>query len=63
MSALTVIDISGGEPGLAQSLALLDRSRLRIQFTDAAGTCYRFRWASGYSNGANVRIQGELDHQ
>lgn len=60
-STLTVLDVSGAEPQLARSLTLLDRSRLRIHCEDAARTCYVFRWASGYNNGSDVRIQGVLE--
>ena len=60
--ALTVFDISGAEPALALSLSRLDRSRMRIQFADPAAVPCRFRWASGYVNGTEVRLQGELEH-
>jgi hypothetical protein len=55
---LTVLDVSGAEPQLARALTLLDRGRLRIHCEDAAHTCIVFRWASGYANGNDVRIQG-----
>jgi hypothetical protein len=58
---LTVLDVNGAEPELARALTLLDRGRLRIHCEDAARTCYVFRWASGYNNGADVRIQGVLE--
>jgi hypothetical protein len=58
---LTVLDVAGAEPGLVRALVLLDRSHLRIHWEDAARTCYVFRWASGYSNGCDVRIQGVLE--
>ena len=59
VSTLTVFDVVGAEPGLARSLSFLDRSRLRIEGPD--GTSYKFRWASGYGNGLDVRIQGVLE--
>jgi hypothetical protein len=58
---LTVLDVAGAELELARALTLLDRSRLRIECEDAARTCYVFRWASGYGNGADIRIQGVLE--
>ena len=60
-TTLTVLDVAGAEPALARALILFDRGRLRIHCEDAARTCYVFRWASGYSNGNDVRIQGELE--
>jgi hypothetical protein len=59
VSTLTVFDVVGAEPALARSLSFLDRSRLRIE--GSGGTSYKFRWASGYGNGADVRIQGVLE--
>jgi hypothetical protein len=61
VSTLTVFDVIGAGPELAQSLARLDRGRLQIQYTDLDGERYRFRWASGYGNGDDVRIQGVLE--
>jgi hypothetical protein len=60
-TTLTVFDVTGAEPALARALVLFDRGRLRIHCEDAARTCYVFRWASGYANGNDVRIQGELE--
>lgn len=60
-STLTLVDVTGAEPELARILTRLDRGRLRIHWEDAAQTCYVFTWASGYSNGADVRIQGILE--
>jgi hypothetical protein len=60
-STLTVLDVTGAEPKLARALTLFDRGRLRIHWEDAAHTCYVFRWASGYDNGSDVRIQGMLE--
>jgi hypothetical protein len=61
VSTLTTLDVAGAEPELARILGFLDRGRLRIQCTDLAGTSYAFRWASGYVNGHDVRIQGVLE--
>jgi hypothetical protein len=60
-SMLTTFDVSGAEPELARRLGLWDRQRLRIKCADLSGTTYRFRWASGYGNGDEVRIQGVLE--
>jgi hypothetical protein len=60
-STLTVFDVVGAEPGLARALSFLDQSSLRIHCEDDVRTCYVFRWASGYGNGADVRIQGMLE--
>ena len=51
-STLTFIDVVGAEPALARALSILDRGVLRIHCEDEARTCYVFRWASGYGNGA-----------
>jgi hypothetical protein len=60
-STLTSFDVAGAPPALAGRLALLDRRRLRIECVDGGGTTYQFRWASGYTNGQEVRIQGVLE--
>jgi len=62
-STLTVLDVAGAEPELARVLTRLDRGRLRIHWEDVARTCYVFTWASGYSNGPDVRIQGMIEPQ
>jgi hypothetical protein len=59
-SLLTVLDVTGAEPELGRTLALLDRARLWIRCDDEARTSYAFTWASGYNNGTGVRIQGVL---
>jgi len=60
-STLTTVDVVGAEPALARALGILDHAALRIHCEDEARTCYVFRWASGYGNGAEVRIQGVLE--
>ena len=60
-SALTIFDVVGAEPALARALSFLDQATLRIHCEDEVRTCYVFRWASGYGNGADVRIQGMLE--
>jgi hypothetical protein len=60
-SMLTTFDVAGAEPDLAKRLGFWDRRRLRIKYGDQAGTTFQFRWASGYGNGADVRVQGMLE--
>ena len=48
------------EASLAAFLRALDRSPLRVQYTDHEGETYTFAWASGYENGTAIRIQGKL---
>jgi hypothetical protein len=60
-STLAAFDVTGAEPELARALSLLDRSVLRIHCEDGERNCYVFRWASGYGDGSNVRIQGVLE--
>jgi hypothetical protein len=60
-SMLTTFDVAGAEPELAKRLGLLDHRRLRIKCGDVEGTTFKFRWASGYGNGQDVRIQGVLE--
>jgi hypothetical protein len=57
---LTVLDVVTTEGPLASFLTALDKASLRVQCTDDAGESYRFAWASGYENGAAIRIQGLL---
>ena len=57
---LTVLDVVTKEPSLASFLTALDRKALQVQCTDMSGVCYTFAWASGYENGAQIRIQGVL---
>jgi hypothetical protein len=61
LGGLTVLDVAAIEPSLASSLRLLDKARLLVQCTGASGESYAFAWASGYANGADVRIQGRLE--
>ncbi len=59
---LTVLDIAAPDGGLADFLRHLDKSRLIVQYTDEKGAALRFRWASGYPNGNDFRIQGVLEN-
>jgi hypothetical protein len=60
-SMLATFDVVGAGPELARRLGLWDHRPLQIRCADVAATTYRFRWASGYGNGQNVRIQGVLE--
>lgn len=62
ISGLTVIDVVGADQSLTEYLTYLDRSHLRVQCLGGAGRSYSFRWASGYTNGKDMRIQGVLEH-
>jgi hypothetical protein len=57
---LTVLDVVTTEAALASFLIGLDRSALHVHCTDVSGASYRFQWASGYENGAQIRVQGVL---
>ena len=58
--AFVRLDVTTTDAGLKGFLGSLDRSPLRVQQTGAEGTTYAFAWASGYDNGATIRIQGVL---
>jgi hypothetical protein len=60
LGGLTILDVVTNESALAAFLKALDRSPLLVQCTDDAGELYTFVWASGYENGAAIRIQGRL---
>jgi hypothetical protein len=60
LGGLTVLDVMTNETSLASFLKALDRSPLEVQYTDSEGDTYTFAWASGYENGAAIRIQGRL---
>jgi hypothetical protein len=60
LGRLVVLDVTTTDPELSRFLGALDRAPLLVQQTDAEGTSYRFAWASGYENGAAIRVQGVL---
>lgn len=45
---------------LKSFLGALDKAPLRVQRTGTEGTTYAFAWASGYDDGATIRVQGVL---
>ena len=57
---LTVLDVITTDAPLAKFLIALDKSFLRVECVDVSGESYTFDWASGYENGAQIRIQGAL---
>jgi hypothetical protein len=61
LGGLTVLDVVAAEPELASFLTALDRGRITVQPTGTLGDAYVFQWASGYDNGAQIRIQGVID--
>jgi hypothetical protein len=61
LSDLTVIDVVGADASLAKFLSHLDKSRLLVQ-ESSGDTLFSFRWASGYVNGTDIRVQGVLEH-
>jgi hypothetical protein len=61
LSDLTVIDVVGADPGLTTYLSHLDKARLTLVEPVSGETLFAFRWASGYVNGNDIRIQGVLD--
>lgn len=60
LSGLTVLDVASPENGLATFLTALDKTRLTVQSTGTSGESLVFQWASGYSNGPHIRVQGVL---
>jgi hypothetical protein len=60
LGRLVVLDVTATDASLLSFLSSLDRSPLSVQQTGEEGESYTFEWASGYDNGASVRIQGRL---
>jgi hypothetical protein len=61
LSDLTVIDVVGADPDLASYLSHLDRARLVVRDRASGDALFNFRWASGYVNGNDIRVQGVLE--
>jgi hypothetical protein len=57
---LVVLDITTTDAALGSFLRALDKAPLQVQQPGEDGVTYRFAWASGYANGAMVRVQGIL---
>jgi hypothetical protein len=62
LSELTVLDIVGADAGLTSYLSHLDKSRMIVRDRASGDALFTFRWASGYVNGSDIRIQGVLEH-
>jgi len=62
LGGLTVLQISDVEPSLASFLVSLDNKAIRVECV-ADGPTFRFKWASAYSDGKMMRIQGVLEEQ
>jgi hypothetical protein len=60
LTTLTVIDVVGASSELASFLTSLDKAELVMRHPQTGATLFEFRWASGYADGASVRIQGVL---
>jgi len=60
LGSLTILDVTTTDAGLTASLVSLDRKRLSVKSGDGLGASYNFTWASGYTNGPQIRIQGVL---
>jgi hypothetical protein len=57
---LIVLDVTTTDRDLLVFLRGLDKAPLWIEEAGESGVQYRFAWASGYENGATVRVQGNL---
>jgi hypothetical protein len=57
---LVVLDVTTTDPELIGYLRALDRAPLWVEEGGESGAAYCFAWASGYENGAMVRVQGIL---
>ena len=57
---LTVLDVATTDRDLLVFLRGLDKAPLSIEEPREGGVRYTFAWASGYENGATVRVQGSL---
>jgi hypothetical protein len=62
ISGLSVLDVSGADKDLIAFLTYLDRRAMLIQHPNSGDEVFRFRWASGYQNGDEFRVQGMLEH-
>ena len=60
LDRLVVLDVTSTDAALRTFLSTLDRAPLSVQQTGDEAQSYTFAWASGYDNGATVRIQGRL---
>jgi hypothetical protein len=61
LSGLTSLDVTGADGTLAAFLTNLDKSRLVVHHVATGARWLTFRWASGYANGDDIRVQGLLE--
>jgi hypothetical protein len=61
--ALESIDVAGADPQLTTYLRRLDRGRLLVQESGTGNPLFSFRWASGYFNGDEIRVQGAIEEK
>lgn len=61
LGRMVVLEVTTADPELLGFLRGLDKAPLRIEEIGESGASYRFAWASGYENGATVRVQGILE--
>ena len=60
LDRLVVLDVTSTDAALRTFLSSLDQAPLSVQQTGDEAESYTFAWASGYDNGATVRVQGRL---
>jgi hypothetical protein len=60
LGRLVVLEVTSTDASLLAFLGSLDKSPLQVEQTGDESETYNFVWASGYENGATVRIQGVL---
>jgi hypothetical protein len=61
LSGLTSLDVAGADGVLATFLTHLDKGPLVVRFATGGDAGFVFRWASGYANGDEIRVQGLLE--
>lgn len=61
LSGMTILDVIHPPPELSRFLVCLDHIELVVQCTGDSASHFRFRWASGYENGEDVRVQGVIE--
>jgi hypothetical protein len=61
LSGLTALDVVGADGVLAAFLTHLDKGPLVVRSGTGGQPWLVFRWASGYANGDDIRVQGLLE--
>ncbi len=57
---MVILDVMTNEMALRAFLRALDKAPLQVHEPGDGGVAFQFAWASGYDNGALVRVQGVL---